>query len=186
MAEKQPGDETAGTVALAAGRQEPMIRVAGRWIPAHQLWAKMEVASEVADSIERFNRNFPGLSTQATREVVPLVRQRLKDISIRMPRQAPSDLDSGSRLITLLAEFSPEEALQQLQEQTGEVISLHELIVLAGGDAYSQALARQALEYQANAILPEQTAQIWNEMARPAPSGGLWTASKIETLLRQG
>lgn len=184
MAE-HPDGETTDTAPLPDSGKEPLVRVGGQWVPAHQVWARMEVASEVADSIERFNRNFPQLSTDATREVVPLVRQRLKDISIRMPENAPESQDTGSLLVRLLAELSPEEALEQLQEQTGEVISLRDMILLAGEHAYSQALVREAIEYQANAILPEQTALIWNDMARPSPAGGPWTGRKIEQMLEQ-
>jgi hypothetical protein len=162
----------------------PMIRIGDRWVPAHEAWAHMETASAVADHIERFNHNFPELSTQTTREVVPLVRQRLKDISLRMPdKSSARDLSGMAR--KLLDRLSPEEAIEQLLASSGEELTVRELIALAGEQAYVGALRREAVEYQANQILPEQTAQIWNDMARPAPGGGLWSQQKAEALLDQ-
>ncbi len=161
----------------------PMIRLGDAWVPAHEAWARMETASAVAGHIERFNRRFPELSTETTREVVPLVRQRLKDISLRMPPKPPPEQNLKEMAAELLVRLSPEEAIEQLFAASGEELTLRELIALAGEQAYIEALTREALEYQANQILPEQTAQIWNDMARPAPGGGLWSGQKVEKLL---
>jgi len=154
--------------------KDPMIKVAGVWIPAHEAWARMEIVTEVTDKIERFNNKFPNLSTESTREVVPVVRQRMKDVALRMPRKAPDAPDFATRAGDLLDQMSPEEVLDNIQEEFGESLSLRDLISLAGEAAYIGALIREAQDYRANAILPEQTAQIWNDMARPAPGGGLW------------
>ena len=175
MADKNPKPDTPDTA--------PMIRMGDAWVPAHEAWDRMETASTVADHIERFNRNFPELSTETTREVVSLVRQRLKDISLRMPPRPAPEQDLKEMAAELLVRLSPEEAIEQLFAVSGEELTLRELIALAGEQAYIEALTREALEYQANQILPEQTAQIWNDMARPAPGGGLWSGRKVARLL---
>jgi hypothetical protein len=165
-------------------QEEPMIKIAGEWVPAHKAWAQMEFASEVTDMIERFNADHPTLSTETTREVVPIVRQRLKDIALRMPRKGQDAPDLVGIITESLARMSPEEVVDQLREQHGQDISVRDLITLAGESLYEEALAREASEYRANRILPEQTAQIWNDMARPVPGGGLWSGKKVEQIMR--
>ena len=50
---------------------EPMIRFGDSWLPAHQIWHKMEVANMATDAIERFNAKFPHLDAfqVASREI---------------------------------------------------------------------------------------------------------------------
>lgn len=166
-------------------QEEPLIRFGEHWIPAHQAWKKMETASAVADVIEHFNTNFPHLSSQQTRAVVPDVRQRLKDIQLRMPRKAETP-DFSTIASDLLGMMPPEDAIDELARDHGMDIDLHELIAIVGQQAYLGALQREAIEYQQNQILEEQTSHIWNEMARPAPGGGLWNKQKIEKLIQNG
>ena len=69
-------------------QEQPTIRFGDDWLPAHEAWGKLETANAVADTIDRFNERFPQLASRETRDVVPLVRQRLKDIELRMPEKA--------------------------------------------------------------------------------------------------
>ena len=46
-----------------------------------------------------------------------------------------------------------------------------------------EALSREAHRFALNRVSPEQTAELWIEAGRPAPGGGLWTATKITRLL---
>jgi hypothetical protein len=166
-------------------QKEPLIKIAGKWVPAHKAWAQMEFAQEVADMIDHFNSRHTALSTESSRETVPIVRQRLKDIALRMPRREQDAPNLATIVSESLAQMSPEDVVDQLREQYGQEISLRDLIALAGEKAYEEALAREANECQANRILPEQTAQIWNDMARPVPGGGLWSAKKVEQIIRE-
>ena len=54
---------------------------------------------------------------------------------------------------------------------------------LAGDAAYRAALSREATEYELNRISPQQAADLWNDLGRPAPGGGLWNAAKVQALL---
>jgi len=144
----------------------------------------MKFATDIVNSIERFNQRFPRLSTQNTLDVVPLVRQRLREISLRMPEN-DEPIDPGELLGQLLEEMSPEDAIVALRRRTGQAIDLRELISLAGEEAYSAALAREAEDFRSNSISPEQTAQIWNESGRPLPGGGLWSGKRIQEMLVQ-
>jgi hypothetical protein len=172
MASKKPRGDKA----------EPMIRFGGEWIPAHDLWDKMETANVVADALERFNERFPQLSSSGTRDVVPLVRQRLKDIDLRMPDDdQPQDLTAVA--IGLLESMVPEEVVKVLRQDHNVEMDIAQLVQLAGEDAYSSALRREAGVFAHNQVSPEQTAELWNDAARPAPGGGLWTAKKVGDLL---
>jgi hypothetical protein len=163
--------------------EDPMIRFGGEWTPAHEVWKKMETATVVVDAIDRFNDGFPHLSSAETRNVVPLVRKRLKEIEMRMPSRDAGLPDLGPLAIELLASRSPEDALEALQEDHGVSLEIQQLVQLAGVPAYIDALRREAAEYASNGISPEQTGQLWNDFGRPAPGGGLWSAAKVSQLL---
>lgn len=164
---------------------EPMIRFGGDWIPAHDLWKKMETANVVADAIERFNASFPHLSSTGTRDVVPLVRQRLKNIDLRIPGK-DNRPDLGKVALGLLETMPPEDVLQVLEDQYNTPMDIRQLIQLAGEEAYATALLREAGVFALNMISPDQTADLWNDAARPAPGGGPWTARKVQGLLDKG
>jgi hypothetical protein len=158
------------------------IRFGGEWIPARDAWKKMETATVVVEHIDRFNENFPELASRSTRDVVPLVRQRLKNIELRMPSKAElPDLSNAAR--ELLATLPPEDVLDVLAEQHGAEIDMLGLIQMVGDTVYLEALSREGQEFQMNRISTDQTAQLWNELGRPAPGGGLWTGQKVEALL---
>ncbi|MDJ0739264.1 MAG: hypothetical protein QNJ91_06080 [Gammaproteobacteria bacterium] len=164
--------------------QEPLIRFGDAWIPAHDAWKKMETATVVVDRIDRFNENFPQLSSHRTRDVVPLVRRRLKNVELRMPRPAEQP-DIAAIASGLLETLSPDDVLDALAERHASEMGLDQLIQLVGERPYLDALGREAGDFAMNRISPEQTAQLWNELGRPAPGGGLWSAGKIQSLLAE-
>jgi len=161
---------------------EPVIRFGGEWVPAHAVWKKMETTTVVVDAIDNFNEQFPHLATDITREVVPTVRERLKQVEVRMPRKSElpdlSDVAAG-----LLGAMSPEDALETLSREHGTEMDMQQFIQLAGEQAYLEALYREAAEFADNRISPDQTSQLWNDLGRPAPGGGLWTEKKVQGLL---
>jgi len=167
---------------MDAKTAEPMIRFGGQWIPAHDLWNKMETANVIADAIERFNEKFPHLSSADTRDVVPLVRQRLKDIDLRMPGK-DNQPDLTPIALGLLESMAPEDVIEALRENHDAGLDMVQLIQLVGEEAYLASLSREAHEFSLNLILPDQAAELWNETSRPAPGGGLWTAKIVSQLL---
>lgn len=162
-------------------QQEPTINFAGEWIPARDAWKKMETATVVLDAIDRFNEKFPHLASGDTRDVVPLVRKRLKDIQLRIPRKAQLP-DLSTEAADLLTTLPPEEVVNWLRDNHGVEMDMLQFIRLVGDSNYLAALGREARELQLNRISPDQAAQLWNELGRPAPGGGLWSAHKIGTL----
>lgn len=167
---------------MDAKTAEPMIRFGGQWIPAHDLWNKMETANVIADAIERFNEKFPYLSSADTRDVVPLVRQRLKDIDLRMPGK-DNRPDLTPIALRLLESMAPEDVIEVLLENHDTALDMVQLIQLVGEEAYLGSLSREAHEFSLNLISPDQTAELWNETSRPAPGGGLWTGKIVSQLL---
>lgn len=151
-------------------------------MPAHEVWSKIETLQSVATAIERFNEEFPDLATLTTREVVPIVRDRLKQVRLRMPgREAPANNQAVAS--GLLQTLSPEQVVERLQEDHGLQIDLAQLVQLVGEHPYRNALQREALELHKNRISAEQMAELWNDARRPVPGGGLWSAVKVEHLL---
>ena len=111
------------------------------------------------------------------------VRRRLGQIELVMPPKAEKIDDHATEAAELLGSMAPEDVIDHLAREHNQDLSLSQLIALVGDEAYKDALGREAREYELNRILPEQTAQIWNEMHRPVPGGGLWNAFKVKELL---
>ena len=93
---------------------QPMIRFAGDWLPAHQVWKKLETITVAMETIDRFNADFPELASAETHEVVPRVKQRLKDISLRMPSREPETMELGHFCANLLRRLPPEQVLERV------------------------------------------------------------------------
>jgi len=165
--------------------EDAMIQFGGEWLPAEDVRKKMQTTTMVVDAIDRFNGEFPHLATASTREVVPLVRQRLKEIKLRMPYPGQQQ-DLAEYAAGLLAILSPEDVIDSLAERHGEHLDMMQLIQLAGEQPYLLALSREAAELEQNMVSPEQTSQLWNDLARPAPGGGLWNADKVVALRPKG
>jgi hypothetical protein len=172
MANEKPGQAPA----------QPMIRFGDSWLPTHQLWHKMEVAIMAADAIERFNVNFPHLASAATQDVVPLARRYLKGIEVHMPGQ-DAHPELARIAAGLLESMSPEDVTEVLRDKYATEFDLPQLIQLVGETAYCEALSREAHRFALNRVSPEQTSELWIEAGRPAPGGGLWTATKVARLL---
>ncbi|MCG6966058.1 MAG: hypothetical protein LJE59_06085 [Chromatiaceae bacterium] len=166
----------------SSDQDQPSIQFGGEWLPAHEVWKKMQTTTVVVDAIDRFNTRFPELASANTRDVVPLVRGRLKDIALRMPYKGGQQ-DIARHAAQLLDAMSPEDAIEALEEHHGTRLDIVQLVQLAGEKAYCEALIREAGEFQLNRISLDQTAQLWNQAGRPAPGGGLWSVKKVEALL---
>lgn len=143
----------------------------------------METATVAAEILERFNNTFPDLATDETRAIVPLVRKRLKEVEVRLPKRPPKAMEIKERAIALLKTNSPEDVLDMLQVEFRTQLDMQQLLSLTGKAPYLSSVAEEANEYIANKISYEQMAVLWNELRRPAPRGGLWTASKVKRLL---
>lgn len=166
--------------------ESPCICFGGNWIPAYEVWDKIETSSVVLECIHRYNQKWPDLATALTRDMVPVVRKRLGDIQIRLPARPIKTPELEQEARKLLKTLSPEDVVDTLvrdHDWNGDMLGL---IYLAGVDAYTAALLRETSEFEFNRIAPEQAAGLWNEWGRPVPGGGLWSAPKIQKLMDVG
>lgn len=162
-----------------------MIRVGDEWIPTSEALEKIRAATAAVDHLDRLNDDFPQLASEQTREIVPIVRQRLRDFEL-LTRQLIAHPDLGLIAIGLLATQSPETVLETLAKEHDVNINLRQLVAVAGEPAYLGALAREARELNERRVSSEQTARLWSEFGRPAAGGGLWSADRIGKLLTDG
>lgn len=162
---------------------EPKILFNGQFIPAHEAWKRMETATVATEILERFNQTFPDLATEETRAVVPLVRKRLKDVEVTLPKRPPKAPEIKERALALLKTTSPEDVLNILRVEFGSELDMQQLLSLTGKEPYLNAISQEADELITNKISNKQMAELWNELKRPAPGGGFWTAAKVANLL---
>lgn len=94
-----------------------------------------------------------------------------------------SDEDFAATAAQLLAAMSVDEALDMLQRDYDNPISPKALVSIVGEEVYLDSMKRQAEEFSANMIAPDQIAELWNESQLPSPVGGLWITSAVEQLL---
>ena len=165
--------------------ENAMIQFGGEWLPAEDVRKKMDATTQVVDAIDRFNSEFPHLATASTREIVPLVRQRLQAIRLRMPYPGQQQ-DLAEYAVDLLAVLSPEDVIDALAERHGQHLDMLQLIQLAGNRPYLLALSREATELEQNMVSPQQASHLRLVLARPATGGGLWKADKVVALRSKG
>jgi hypothetical protein len=147
----------------------------------------IEVAREAVTQLKRLSRDFPRLSTRHVKvaietwneemfqkgEIVWLEKQRK-----RMERSALED-----RAAELIEEHHLDDVLDTLVSEFKREIDFYGLIDLCGRDKYIAALRREAIELKQNSISPEQTAELWNSVNKPAIGGDRWNAKGVSVLM---
>lgn len=160
--------------------KEPMMKIAGRWVPTHKVWKMLETVNTATDLVDRFNQDMPEISSSHTQETVAVVRERIRSLQMSMPQEEDEEkLPLGDAAIELLKSQSPEEAVATLEQEYGTKPNLKDLITLVGPEAYTDSLRGEVAEYVQNMITPDQIAELWNESRRPAPNGGLWSENLV-------
>ncbi len=159
------------------------IRFAGMDIPAHMAWKKIEVLNTAADNLERLNGQYPHLATEFSREILAIVRKRLKTSVSELGK--PKELDNSyiDMLKELIKTDAPEDCLDKVRSAYNIDLNIQDLIYHVGEVNYMEAMIREAELYRDNKILPEQTAELWNQMERPAPGKQHWTGKDVLSLL---
>lgn len=84
----------------------------------------------------------------------------------------------------LLGAMSVDEALRMLKNDYDNPVDMVSLVELVGEKTYHDTLLREAKEFVANMIAPDQVAELWNESKYPPPSGNLWTEQAVQDLLK--
>jgi len=215
-----------------AEKKIPKVRLGDTWVPAHRIWKVVESITTAADLVEKFNADRAELTTPVTRDVVDMVRTRIRDMELAMGGEGALQAAAieagvteagaqgagqhgdtevagvagkhgsievaapggGERLVPdedfaeaarqLLAAMSVEEAVDMLKADYDNPVDIRSLVGIVGKEAYMDALAREARDFAANMIAPDQIAELWNDSELPSPIGGRWTTSAVEQLLR--
>ena len=161
--------------------KEPVVKIAGQWVPTHRIWKMLETVHTATDLVERFNQQNPDHASDITLNAVNDVRERLKALQMEIPKSpAEKQRDLAEIANKLLETLPPEEVIAILEKEHAVEADMKGLITLVGADAYMESMQREAKEYVDNMISPEQIAELWNDSHRPAPHGGFWTASLIK------
>ncbi len=147
----------------------------------------IETAREAISQLKRLTHDFPRLSTRHVKvaietwneemfqkgELVWLEKQRKK-----MERDALE-----MRAAELIETHHTDDALDILISEFGRQIDFYGLLDLCGREKYIDALRREAIELKANCISPEQTAELWNSVNKPAVGGERWNAKAVSVLM---
>ncbi len=167
----------------SSAAKESFIKFAGIDLPVHLAWKKIEVLNVAADHLQRLNESYPELASKFTCEILPVVRKRLKDSTNGVALPKPIDDSYIDFLKEKIQTESPEDCLDALRSAYNIDLSLADLIYHVGEENYMMSMRREAELYRDNKILPDQTAQLWNEQERPAPGKLQWTGEDVEELL---
>ncbi|MEW8525970.1 MAG: hypothetical protein AB2552_23315, partial [Candidatus Thiodiazotropha endolucinida] len=87
------------------------------------------------------------------------------------------------RAIDLIEENLVDDVLDLLNRESTKEIDYYELIDMVGKDRYIEALTREAVELEVNAISSEQAAELWNNCGKPTVGGERWTATGVSVLM---
>ena len=164
-----------------ADTEEPVVKIAGQWVPTHRIWKMLETVNTATDLVERFNQQNPDHASSITTDAVTAVRERLKALDMSLPKSQDEKMrDLAEIARKLLETMPPEDVLGLLEQEHNLEADLKGLITMVGADAYHDSMRREAEEYVANMITPDQIAELWNEGQRPSPNGGLWSENLVK------
>jgi hypothetical protein len=164
-------------------KKNNVVRIAGVDVPVHLAWKKIEILNTSADVLQRLNETYPHLASDFTHEIVPLVRERMKDSveDIGAPPKVAEDI--VAYLEDKIQTESPADLVDLLKNEKGIDISLEDLIYFVGEKKYIDSMVRQAREFNQNRISHSQICELWNEIDMPAPGKTHWSVSDIEKLI---
>ena len=163
---------------------QTVIRIAGIDIPIHLAWDKIETLNTSADLLDRLNQKYPHLATEFTHGITTIVRERIAKSLGEIKPPPKKEVHLVEFLLDKLAAgHDPLDILDMTKQEKEMDITLEDLVYLVGEKAYMEAMTRQAKEYHENRILPEQIADLWNQVLMPAPGKQHWTKADIEKLL---
>ncbi len=155
---------------------------------------------EGADLLDRLNETYPDLADDFTQNSVEEFRR--KSVSLHNHQNQAAEISTSKQLFTeetastnpaeqkrietaqeLLAIHSLDDVLDILQTEHGTTLDLPQLASLVGNSAYTDALRREAREFQSNAISLPQIAQLWKDFGRPPIGDTEWTVSSVSMIL---
>lgn len=146
----------------------------------------IEVAREAVTQLRRLTKDFPHLSTRHVKFAIETWNEEMfrKGEIIWLEKERKKLVRSAmeSRAEELLEEHHVDDVLDILNTEFSREMDFHALIDLGGREKYIAALRREAIELKMNSISPEQTAELWNSVRKPAVGGDRWNATAVSVL----
>jgi hypothetical protein len=146
------------------------------------------IAEEAITLLKRLSDDYPHLVSPSVEEAIDNWEKR---ITSRMEAErakaeiARAEEEALARLAAdLIQTHQMEDVLQMLSDEYSITIDYRRLIDLIGKERYIDALQREATLLKNNSISPEQMAELWNSMGKPALGDERWAADDITSILQ--
>jgi hypothetical protein len=147
----------------------------------------IQTAREAITQLKRLSSDFPQLSTRHVKRAIETWNEDLfkkGEIIWLEKQQQKKERDAmENRAAELIETHHTDDVLDMLLAEFDQEIDFYGLMDLCGRERYIAALAREAVELKANAISPEQTAELWNSIGKPAVGGEHWNATAVSVLM---
>lgn len=147
----------------------------------------IELAREAVTQLRRLTRDFPRLSSRDVRIAIETWDEEMfhkgEIVWLEKARKKLERSAMEQRAEALLETSLVDDALDMLNAEFSRELDYHALIDLGGKERYIDALRREAIELKQNSISPEQTADLWNSIGKPATGGERWNAKSVSVLM---
>ena len=147
----------------------------------------IETAREAVAQMKRLTHDFPRLSTRHVKQAIETWNEEMfrKGEIVWLEKQRKRMLRNAleERAAELIENRHTDDVLDMLIAEFNQDIDFHGLLDLCGREKYVAALRREAIELRANSISPEQTADLWNSVDKPAIGGEHWNAQAVAVLM---
>lgn len=147
----------------------------------------IEEAREAISQLKKLSRDFPKLPTRNVKQAVETWNEEMfkkgEVIWLEKQRKRMERSALESRAAELIEDHLVDDVLDTLIAEYDREIDFHGLIDLCGRDKYIAALRREAIELKQNCVSPEQTAELWNSVNKPAVGGERWNAKGVSVLM---
>jgi len=142
----------------------------------------IETAREAVSQLKRLTHDFPRLSTRHVKLAIETWKKgELIWLEKERKRLERSALEMRAQ--ELIEDHLVDDVLDRLIAEFNREIDFYGLIDLCGRDKYIAALRREAIELKQNFVSPEQTADLWNGLGKPAVGGERWNAKAVSVLM---
>lgn len=147
----------------------------------------IQLAREAITQLRRLAKDFPHLASSQVQKALETWNEEMfrrgQVIWLEQERRRLERNILVERAQQLLERYHVDEALELLVQEFDKELDYYALIDLGGREKYAAALRREAFELQKNFISPEQTAELWNSLGKPAVGGERWNASEVSGLM---
>jgi hypothetical protein len=145
-------------------------------------------AREAIGHLRRITHEFPHLSTRSVRVALENWDEdmfRKGELILVQKQRAKAEQDAmEQRAVELIDNNFTDDVLDMLNREFPKDLDFSDLVDMVGKDRYIAALAREAVELQAQSVSAEQAAELWNSCGKPPVGGERWTTAGVEVLMK--